>query len=138
MRSPRFVASVSVVVCLGASGCAFTSYLLRPEQRTLIKTTMRQLDSEHKQLEQSADQGRWDAVVRISEEMAEKARRLETIEPRKGVGDFQMRSVELEHDLRLIASEAAHQNTEAVETHLKNLQFTCDGCHRKFRYGRPW
>jgi cytochrome c556 len=138
MRSPRFVATVSIAICLGASGCAFGSYLLRSEQRTLIKTLMRDLDSANKQLEDSADKGRWDAVVRISEEMAEKARRLESIEPREGVGDFQMRSVELEHDLRLIAGEAAHQNSEAVETHLKNLEFTCDGCHRKFKYGRPW
>lgn len=138
MRSPRFVASVSLAVCLAASGCAFSSYLLRPEQQTLIKTLMRQLDSEHKQLEDSADKGRWDAVVRISEEMAVKARRLETIEPRNGVGDFRIRSVELEHDLRLIAGEAVRQDSESVETHLKYLQFTCDGCHRKFKNGRPW
>jgi hypothetical protein len=137
MRGLR-TAGLFLGVSLLSTGCVMTSFLLQPEQRLLVKNLMKELDAGQKQLEENFKQGRWDAFVRVAGEMADSARRLQGVQPKKEVEDFRIRSVELEHDLTLMAGEARLQNEQTIRTHLKNMQFTCDSCHRKFKEGRPW
>jgi hypothetical protein len=115
-----------------------TSLMIRPEQRLLVKNLMKDLDAGHRRLQDHVRQGRWDAVERVAEEMAQSARRLAAVQPKKEAEDFHIRSVEMEHDLSLMAREARRQDEASVRTGLRDLQFTCDSCHRKFQKGRPW
>jgi hypothetical protein len=134
LRTAGWVLGVSLLT----TGCGLTKLLLQPEQRRLVKNQMQMLEAGQKQLEDSLKQGRWDALARISDEMAETARHLETVSPKRDKDDFRIRAIELEHDLTLMSKETRWQDDSSVRTGLKNMQFTCDSCHRKFKHGRPW
>lgn len=137
MRSLRNVLPL-LLLSLFASGCVMTSFLLRPEQRLLMKNLMKELEDGQNQLKSDAGQDRWDAVARVALEMSRTARRMQSVQPKNAADDFRIRSIELEHDLSLIASEAQRGNADAVREHVKSMSFTCTSCHRKFQKGRPW
>jgi uncharacterized membrane protein len=136
MRPVRIAALLGLGILL--SGCFLANRLMPPEQRLLVRNLMRNLAQGEKQLAQSVEARRWEAVARLSDEMLGSAQRLQEVRPNKGDEDFRLRAIELEHDLRLLAQEAARGNAEAVQMHVKNLELTCGSCHRKYRNGRPW
>ncbi len=123
---------------VACSSCFLANRILDSNQRPLIKELMSKLDAGRHELEKLVENRRWDGVVRVSEEMVEVSRHLQRVKPKMDAEEFRLRAADLESDFALIAGEAKIDDGKKTRLHMKNLNFTCRSCHKKFKLGRPW